>query len=61
MKKLNSTPHLLRISLRLPLWVLTYIKERAAKENVPYQSLIKIFLAERVKEELTGKRGRATL
>ena len=50
-----------KFNLRLPLWVLSYIKERAAKENVPYQSLIKIFLAERVKEELTGKRGRATL
>lgn len=47
-----------KITLRLPLWVLEYIQVRAAKETVPYQSLIKIFLAERVKKELAGKRHR---
>lgn len=39
------------ISLRLPESVLNDIKLIANKRDVPYQSLIKIFLKERVDEE----------
>jgi len=40
------------ISLRLPAYLLGRIKELANAKDVPYQSLIKIFLADRVKQEL---------
>ena len=40
------------ISLRLPSILLARIKELANKKDVPYQSLIKIFLAEKVDQEL---------
>jgi len=40
------------ISLRLPGFLLMRIKELANKRDVPYQSLMKIFLAERVEKEL---------
>lgn len=40
------------ISLRLPAYLLARIKELANARDVPYQSLIKIFLAEKVKHEL---------
>ena len=40
------------ISLRLPAFLLGRIKEIANSRDVPYQSLMKIFLAERVKKEL---------
>ena len=40
------------ISLRLPAYLLARIKELANAKDVPYQSLMKIFLAEKVKQEL---------
>lgn len=40
------------ISLRLPQYLLARIKQIANFKDVPYQSLMKIFLAEKVKEEL---------
>ena len=40
------------ISLRLPSFLLARIKELANKQDVPYQSLMKIFLSERVNQEL---------
>lgn len=43
------------ISLRLSQHLLARIKELANIEDVPYQSLMKIFLAERVAKELKGK------
>jgi len=39
------------ISLRLPIFLLDALKELANKRDVPYQSLMKVFLAERVKKE----------
>lgn len=39
------------ISLRLPLMLLYEIKELANKKDVPYQSLMKIFLDEKIREE----------
>jgi predicted DNA binding CopG/RHH family protein len=45
-------PSVTTISLRLPGFVLEEIKRLAHKRDMPYQSLIKLFLAERVKREL---------
>lgn len=42
------------ISLRLPQYLLARIKQIANFRDVPYQSLMKIFLAERVEKELKG-------
>lgn len=39
------------ISLRLPEFILDEIKMIANKRDVPYQSLIKIFLKERIDQE----------
>ena len=43
------------ISLRLPAYLLMRIKEIANSRDVPYQSLMKIFLAEMVERELQAK------
>lgn len=44
------------ISLRLSESLIAYIKQLANKEDVPYQSLIKMFLADRVRQELRAQR-----
>ncbi len=43
------------ISIRLPAALLEDLKLLANKRDVPYQSLMKIFLAERVAQELRSK------
>ncbi|HNS65411.1 MAG TPA: BrnA antitoxin family protein [Candidatus Woesebacteria bacterium] len=43
------------ISLRLPSYLLMRIKEIANSKDVPYQSLMKVFLSERVEQELRTK------
>jgi len=48
----NLKPSTQTISLRLPQYLLERIKELANSRDVPYQSLMKIFLAERVKKEI---------
>ena len=45
-------PSLKTISLRLPKSMLEELKLLAHKKDVPYQSLLKIFLSERIREEL---------
>jgi len=40
------------ISLRLPEYMLEQLRTIAHKRDVPYQSLIKIFLKERIDQEL---------
>ncbi|MEY4669558.1 MAG: hypothetical protein RL518_2257 [Pseudomonadota bacterium] len=40
------------ISLRLPESLLAAIKTLANKKDVPYQSLMKVFLSEKLKDEL---------
>jgi predicted DNA binding CopG/RHH family protein len=40
------------ISLRLPAMMLAELKLLANKRDVPYQSLMKMFLADRIKKEL---------
>ncbi len=44
-------PTLRTISLRLPESMIAQLKVLANKRDVPYQSLMKIFLAERLAEE----------
>jgi predicted DNA binding CopG/RHH family protein len=44
------------ISLRLPESLLEHLKMLANRRDVPYQSLLKIYLAERVEEELRSLR-----
>ena len=51
----NLKPTAQHISLRLPEYLLARIKELANAKDVPYQSLMKIFLAERVEKELRAK------
>ena len=48
----NLKPSTKTISLRLPEHILDEIKMLARKKDVPYQSLIKIFLKDRLNEEL---------
>lgn len=39
------------ISLRLPQSIIDQLKRMANKRDVPYQSLLKIFLSEKIQEE----------
>jgi len=48
----NLKPSLKTISLRLPELMLSELKLLANKRDIPYQSLLKIFLAERIEQEL---------
>ena len=52
----NLKPTTESISLRLPSFLLTRIKQLANEKDVPYQSLMKVFLSERVKKELINNR-----
>ena len=40
------------VTIRLPQWLVDDLKKLANRRDVPYQSLMKIFLAERVEQEL---------
>ncbi len=46
----NLKPSTRSISLRLPLSLLEAIRIEANKRDVPYQSLIKVWLSERLKQ-----------
>ncbi len=48
----NLKPSVKKISLRLPESMLEELKLLANKRDVPYQSLLKIFLSERIEKEL---------
>lgn len=45
------------ISLRLPSHLLADLKRLANRRDVPYQSLLKVFLAERLAAEAKAERG----
>lgn len=47
----NLRPSLRTISLRLPVSMIEDLKILANRRDVPYQSLLKIFLAERLAQE----------
>jgi len=46
----NLKPTTQSISLRLPLWMFESIKSTANRQDVPYQSLIKVWLNEKLEE-----------
>jgi predicted DNA binding CopG/RHH family protein len=48
-------PSLKTISLRLPEAMLEELKLIANKKDVPYQSLMKIFLSEKINEEFKAR------
>ena len=48
----NLRPTTKTISLRLPAFILEELKLIAHKRDVPYQSLIKMFLKDRIDKEL---------
>ena len=50
----NLKPSLTTISLRMPNYLLDELKVLANSRDVPYQSLLKVFLAERVRQELNA-------
>ena len=50
----NLKPSTTTISLRLPTPLLADLKTLANKRDVPYQSLLKVYLAERVTAEQGG-------
>jgi predicted DNA binding CopG/RHH family protein len=56
----NLKPSTETISLRLPASLLAELKILANKRDVPYQSLLKVFLAERISRELARDSGRRT-
>jgi len=51
----NLKPSTKTISIRLPEIVLEELKMLANKRDVPYQSLLKIFLVEKIEEQLRHK------
>lgn len=52
----NLKPSTETISLRLPAGLLADLKALANKQDVPYQSLLKVFLADRVAREWQASR-----
>ena len=48
----NLKPSTTSISLRLPAWMLARIRELANIQDVPYQSLIKVYIGDCVEREL---------
>ncbi len=48
----NLKPSTRTISIRLPESLIEHLKVLANKRDVPYQSLLKMFLSEKVEEEL---------
>jgi len=55
----NLRPSTTAISVRLPETLLTELKLLANERDVPYQSLLKLYLADRVAAERERKRRRA--
>ena len=50
----NLKPSTRTISIRLPESLIEHLKVLANKRDVPYQSLLKMFLSEKIEEELHG-------
>lgn len=51
----NLKPSTKKISLRLPETMIDELKLLANKRDVPYQSLLKIFLSEKIDQELHSR------
>src|SRR6195256_6167662 len=56
----NLKPSTETISLRLPAALLAELKALANKRDVPYQSLLKVYLADRVAQEIHGPHAPST-
>jgi predicted DNA binding CopG/RHH family protein len=52
----NLKPSTRTISIRLPESLITHIKVLANKRDIPYQSLLKMYLIEKVEEEFRETR-----
>ena len=52
----NLKPSTKTISLRLPESMIEGLKVLANKRDVPYQSLLKVFLSERIEKEFDSKK-----
>lgn len=48
----NLKPSTKTITIRMPASLIDEIKILANKKDVPYQSLLKVFLAEKIREEM---------
>lgn len=57
----NLKPTTQSISLRLPQWMLQEIKNIANRQDVPYQSLIKVWLSESLAQVNTARATRKKL
>ena len=49
----NLKPTSKLISIQMPVYLLNQIKMLAHKKDIPYQSLMKVYLAEKAKEEVS--------
>jgi predicted DNA binding CopG/RHH family protein len=47
----NLKPSTDRVTIRIPSWLLDEIKREANRRDVPYQSLMKIVLADWIKQQ----------
>lgn len=54
----NLKPSVRAISLRLPVSMIAGLKALANQRDVPYQSLLKVFISERLEKEFAGQRSR---
>lgn len=54
----NLKPSVRTISLRLPVSMIAGLKTLANQRDVPYQSLLKVFISERLKQEWAARRSR---
>ncbi len=52
----NLKPTTKSIPIRFPLYMIEELKYLANRNNVPYQSLIKVYLDERLRQELNKKK-----
>lgn len=57
----NLKPTSRTISLRLPESMLAELRQLANKRDIPYQSLIKVFLRERIDREYARERKSASI
>jgi predicted DNA binding CopG/RHH family protein len=54
----NLRPSVRTISLRLPVSMIAALKALANQRDVPYQSLLKVFISERLEKEFAVHRSR---
>ena len=54
----NLRPSSRHISIRLPESLLALVKSLANKKDVPYQSLIKTYIADKAREDFVGYRAK---